>query len=181
MPVYCDYKVVHEDRLLRRNRLKVVEEEDLKKRQMQLGIELLDDEPSPKKMRTLYDSHSDCSEDSESMYRDVIVVDSGSESEFSLDPKQLLVVKQSPPQSPSRDLNGDYAPPTDKNKIDRMIQFRHNGSPQKVPAPSLCHSNIQPRVLIKNEFRNVPGMTSYEFTRPTPIVYNVQVGAFNGF
>jgi hypothetical protein len=176
--VYCDYKVVHEDRMLRRIRLKEVEEEDLKKRQMQLRIELVDDEPSPKKMRTYSDSEG--SDDFDIVRRDVIVVSSCSDSENSPDPKQSLAVKQSPSQSPSRDI-GDYFPPINKNNIDQMLQLRHKGSPTKVSAASLCHSNIQPRVLIKNEYRNVPGLTSYEYTRPTPIVYNVQVGAYDRF
>jgi len=177
--VYCDYNVVHEDRMQRRMRLRETEEEDLKKRQMQLRIELVDDEPSPKKMRTFSDS--DSSEEIDILIRDVIVVGGSSDSENSPDPKHSFAVRDSPPQSPSGDVNGDYVPPTNKNTIEHMLQLRHHGSPAKVSAPSLCHNNIQPRVLIKREFRNVPGLTSYENMRPTPIVYNVQVGSFGRF
>jgi hypothetical protein len=181
VPVYCDYKVVHEDRMQRRIRLKEVEEEDLKKRQMQLRIELLDDEPSPKKMRTVHDSDSDCSVYSEVMLREMFVVESCSDSDCSPDSKQSLEMKQSPPQSPSQDMNGDYAPPINKDNIEKMKLLKHNGSPDKVSAPSLSHSSMQPRVFIENDFSNVPGMTSYEFSRPAPTVYNVQVGDFDSF
>lgn len=171
--MYCHYEAVHADRQERRIRLNQVEEEDMKKRQMQMGIELVDDEPRHKKMR----SDSECSYDSDIMIRHTFVVSSDSESDCIPDSKNGLVVKQSsPPQSPSKEMNGNYASPANKTTISQLFQIRHNGSPAKEHAPSLSNLNIQPKVSLENSFRNVPGLFSNEFTRPAQTNYNVQVG-----